>query len=294
PHQKAIFFSPGSEGLIEQLHGKQLSYNNYLDINAALKLIYRFDKPTAAIFKHTNPCGVASAADLLTAYKNSFATDTQSPFGGIVILNKPLDMETAQEINKIFTEIIIAPEFSPEIIEFLTKKKDRRIIKYNPLLLENWSETPTFVSCLNGVLCQDIDIKQDAETEWKIVTEKSPSEEEYNSLRFCWNVVTSLKSNAICLGRGEQTIGMGMGQTSRIDSTVLAVFRAEKYNHQIEGAVCASDGFFPFPDVIQLLAKKGIKAIIQPGGSKGDEEVIKACNDKGISMIFTGCRHFAH
>ncbi len=294
PHQKALFFSPGTDGLIEQLHGKQLSYNNYLDINAALKLIYRFEKPTVAIFKHTNPCGVASADDLVTAYQNAFATDPLSPFGGIVIINKPLDMETAQAIDKIFTEIIITPGFSDEVFQFLLKKKDRRLIRYNPSRLDQWSETPVFISCLDGVLCQDIDIKSDDEANWKIMTDRLPTQEEYKSLRFCWNVVTALKSNAICLGKNEQTLGLGMGQTSRIDSAEIAINRAQKYNLSLEGSVCASDGFFPFPDAIELLAARGITAVIQPGGSRGDEEVINACKEKGISMIFTGRRHFAH
>jgi|SRR5690554_4298774 len=294
PHQSGLFLSPGNNNLITKLHGKQLSYNNYLDINAALKLIYRFDRPTVAILKHTNPCGVASADDQLTAYKNAFATDPLSPFGGIVVSNQQLTLETSKEINKIFTEIIIAPSFSKEVIDFLSKKKNRRLVSYNPELLDCWSQTETFVSCLDGILSQDIDIRPDNEENWRVVTEKQPSAVEYNSLRFSWHIVAALKSNAISLCRDERTLGLGMGQTSRIDSAEFAVYRANKFGHDLRDAVCASDGFFPFSDSVDYLAENGIKAIIQPGGSKGDEEVVKACNELGISMIFTGIRHFAH
>lgn len=294
PHQKSVFLSPLKTGLIEQLHGKQLSYNNFLDINAALKLIYKFSEPTAAILKHTNPCGVASADDLSTAYKDCFATDPLSPFGGIVVFNKELDLLTAEAVNQVFTEIIIAPDFADEALDFLLKKKQRRLIKYEEKLLTSWAETQTFLSCLDGLLCQDIDIKVDDESSWKVVTEKTPTAEEFSALRFCWKVVSVLKSNAICLGTEKRTLGLGMGQTSRIDSAEIAVYRAEKHGHRLTGAVCASDGFFPFRDNVDYLAEKGINSIIQPGGSKGDEEVIKACDEHGISMVFTGVRHFAH
>lgn len=294
PHQKAFFYSPGSEGLIEQFHGKQLSYNNYLDINAGLKLISRFDRPAVGIFKHTNPCGVAAADDLLTAYTNSFATDPLSPFGGIVVVNRAPDLLTAKAIDKVFTEIIITPDFPREVKVFLLKKKNRRLIRYHPELMERWAATKTFVSCLDGVLSQDIDLKPEDEAEWQVVTSRVPTKKELESLRFCWKVVAGMKSNAICLGTEERTLGLGMGQTSRIDAAEIAVYRANKYGHVLEGAVCASDGFFPFRDGVDYLADKGIKAIIQPGGSKGDAEVVKACNEHGISMIFTGYRHFAH
>ena len=294
PHQKGVFLSPDRGNLINQIHGKQLSYNNYLDINAALKLIYRFNKPTVAILKHTNPCGVASGNEQLTAYKNAFKTDPLSPYGGIVITNQKLNLETSREINNIFTEIIISPGFSDEVYDFLSRKKNRRLISYNSDLLANWSQSETFVSCLDGILSQNIDLMHDNEENWKVVTEKNPSEEEYDSLRFCWYVVAALKSNAICLGKEERTLGLGMGQTSRIDSAELAAYRAKKFGHDLKDAVCASDGFFPFRDGVDYLAAKGIRAIIQPGGSKCDEEVIKACNELGVSMIFTGTRHFAH
>ncbi|MFA5499288.1 MAG: bifunctional phosphoribosylaminoimidazolecarboxamide formyltransferase/IMP cyclohydrolase [Candidatus Cloacimonadia bacterium] len=294
PHQKGVFLSPKDESLIDVIWGKQLSYNNYLDINGALKLIYRFERPTVAILKHTNPCGVASADSLSGAYDDCLATDTLSPFGGIVVVNRPLDMETAERINKVFTEIIVAPEYPEEVLTFLQKKKDRRLVVYNQKGLQKMAESNTYTSCLNGLLSQTIDMKMEDQGGWRVVTKREPTEQEWASLKFAWNVVSTLKSNAIALTNDERTIGLGMGQTSRIDSVEFAVYRAKKFNHEIEGAVCASDGFFPFRDGVDYLSKQGIKAIIQPGGSKGDQEVIKACDELGICMIFTGVRHFSH
>jgi phosphoribosylaminoimidazolecarboxamide formyltransferase/IMP cyclohydrolase len=294
PHQQASFFFPGENGLTEQLHGKQLSYNNYLDINSSLKLITRFDRPTIAIFKHTNPCGVASSDNLFSAYRKCLATDPLSPFGGIVIMNHPPDIPLLEEVDQIFTEIIIAPDYSEEVLTFLRKKKNRRIIRYQPQYLKEWAKTKTFLSCLDGILCQDIDLTEDERENWRVVTKKAPTEKELLSLRFAWKVVTSLKSNAVCITFEEETIGLGMGQTSRIDAAEIAVYRSEKYGHSLKDTVAASDGFFPFRDGVEYLASQGIKAFIQPGGSKGDDDVIGACDELGVSMIFTGRRHFAH
>jgi phosphoribosylaminoimidazolecarboxamide formyltransferase/IMP cyclohydrolase len=294
PHQKGYFISPKDENVIQIIWGKQLSYNNYLDISAALRLIYKFNRPTVAIFKHTNPCGVASADSLSKAYDDCFATDTLSPYGGIVVVNKPLDIETAKKINDVFTEIIIAPEYQDGVLDFLQKKKDRRLLKYDVPALRKMASNNVFTSCLNGVLSQSIDMKIEDEENWKVVTKKQPTTQELQALKFAWSVVATLKSNAICLAKEERTIGLGMGQTSRIDSVEFAVYRANKFGHQVHGAVCASDGFFPFRDGIDYLKNEGITAIIQPSGSKGDQEVIDACDEHGISMIFTGVRHFSH
>jgi len=244
PHQNAEFYEVQGSELIEKLFGKSLSYNNYIDIDSALKTIHKFEKPTVAIFKHTNPCGIASHENLTTAYKQAFATDTMSPFGGIVIVNRPLDMETALEINKIFTEIIIAPEFEEGVLKRLMKKKNRRLLKYFPERIAELKDEPAIVSCLNGVLCQDFDIDRDVEADWKIVTERIPDQNEIEELKFAWKT--------------------------------------------------ASDGFFPFADSIETIKNLGVKAVIQPGGSRGDKEVIAACNKYGIAMIFTGMRHFRH
>jgi phosphoribosylaminoimidazolecarboxamide formyltransferase / IMP cyclohydrolase len=294
PHQAAFLVQPQGSNLIKQLHGKQLSYNNYLDTNAALKLIGKFSEPTIAILKHTNPCGVATASDLTAAYKRCLQTDVLSPFGGIVTANGTVNMELAQAIDKIFTEIIIAPDYEQSALDFLMKKKARRLIRFDSTELNKLSGREVYVSCLDGILVQDADIGFDDESNWKFVTKREPDNDESAALKFGWKVVSALKSNAICINRRTHTIGLGVGQTSRIDSTEIAISRAAKFNHDTNGSVCASDGFFPFRDSIDYLAAKGIKAVIQPGGSKGDAEVIAACNEHGITMIFTGLRHFVH
>ncbi|MEA1972243.1 MAG: bifunctional phosphoribosylaminoimidazolecarboxamide formyltransferase/IMP cyclohydrolase [Candidatus Cloacimonadota bacterium] len=294
PHQKAEYYEVMGTELIEKLHGKSLSYNNYLDIDSALKTINKFTKPTVAIFKHTNPCGIASHSNLTEAYKNAFATDTLSPFGGIVIVNRTLDMKTALEINKIFTEIIIAPDFAEGVLKRLMKKKNRRLLKYFPDRISELKGEPAIVSCLNGLLCQDIDVNTDQEEKWEIVTDKKPNEAEMEELKFAWNTVASLKSNAVAFTKKDRTIGLGIGQPSRIDSTEIAVAKAKKFSLDIKNSVCASDGFFPFADSIETIKNLGVKAVIQPGGSRGDKDVIEACNKYGISMVFTKTRHFRH
>jgi len=294
PHQKAAYYEYKDLDLLEQLHGKQLSFNNYLDIDAALKIIMRFEEPTVAIIKHTNPCGIASGNNLTEAYKKAFATDPLSPFGGIVIINQTLDMVTAQEINKIFTEIIIAPEFEQEVVKFLQKKKNRRLIKYLPAKLEKLHALKNVRSCLGGFLAQEADLVNDNPAGWQIVTNRKPTESEMRSLLFGWKTVATLKSNAVCFTAEDRTLALGIGQTSRIDSTEIAVSKANKFGLNLKGSICASDAFFPFRDSIDSIAELGIKAVIQPGGSTGDEEVIAACNEHNIAMIFTGKRHFRH
>lgn len=293
PHQSAQFFQ--EENPVQLLHGKQLSYNNLLDIDSALKTIIKFDsKATVAIFKHTNPCGIGSGTTLVEAYLKAFATDTLSPFGGIVIVNKPLDMDCAHEINKIFTEIIIAPEYEPGVLEFLQKKINRRLLTFSQNEVLKLKDKISLVSCLNGYLAQDVDIDRDDLSQWQVVTNRKPSDMEWEALKFGWNCVASLKSNAVAFTTNQQTLGLGIGQTSRIDSTEIAISKAEKFSLSLINSICASDGFFPFRDSIDQLAKYGVTAVIQPGGSKGDPEVIAACNEHNIAMVMTNTRHFRH
>ncbi len=293
PHQFAHFYQ--EESIIDILHGKQLSYNNLLDIDSALKTILKFkDMPTVAIFKHTNPCGIASSKSLLEAYEKAFATDTLSPFGGIVIVNKSLDLETAKAINKIFTEIIIAPGYEDGVIDFLQRKKNRRILSYDLNKLEQLKSRFNVLSCMNGYLVQDNDINKDDLDQWQVVTKRQPTEKEWEALKFGWKCVASLKSNAVAFTSNDQTLGLGIGQTSRIDSTEIAISKAKKFSLSLDNSICASDGFFPFRDSIDQLVKYGVTAVIQPGGSKGDPEVIEACNEHGIAMVMTSTRHFRH
>ena len=293
PHQLAGYYEGTS--LIHQLHGKELSFNNLQDIDAALKTIMEFEqKPTIGIFKHCNPCGIGTAETLKEAYEIAFATDSQSPFGGIVIANRSLDMEAAIEINKIFTEIIIAPDFPHEVLEKLKKKKNRRLITFEPELLISLKGSYNIRSCMNGILLQQEDILCDNEKNWRIVTERKPSEIEWEKLRFAWKTVNHLKSNAIAICREDRTIGLGMGQTSRIDSTEIALSRAKKFGLSVKNCALGSDAFFPFRDTIDTVAEKGITCIIQPGGSVRDDEVVQACNEHNITMVFTGIRHFRH
>jgi len=294
PHQAAVYYQKKSTAVFEQLHGKQLSFNNYLDIDAALKIIMKFTEPCAAIIKHTNPCGIGVGETLTEAYQKAFETDTLSPYGGIVIVNKKLDIDTAESINQIFTEIIIAPDYDEEAMNKLLKKKNRRLIKYFPEKLDDLGKGWNIRSCLSGYLAQEHDLRNDDQNSWRVVTNRTPSETEMKALIFGWKTVATLKSNAVCFTKEDRTIGLGIGQTSRIDSTEIAVNKAAKFNLNLKGSICASDAFFPFRDSIDHIAGLGITAVIQPGGSTGDEEVITACNEHNIAMIFTDRRHFRH
>ncbi len=294
PHQSAGFYESEYDNIINVIHGKQLSYNNYLDIDSALKLIMKFSQKTVAILKHTNPCGVASSDNLTDAYRKAFSTDTISPFGGIVIVNDDLNIETSKAINEVFTEIIIAPSITPEALEFLKKKKERRIVIYQKDELNKLISHPSIVTCLNGYLSQSPDILTEKKEDWKFVSKNIPNESLISSLDFAWNVVAMLKSNAICIVKDTQTIGVGIGQTSRVDSLKIAINRAIEMGFDLKNSVCASDGFFPKIDSLELLKSHGISTVIQPGGSKADQEVIDYCDEHNISMIFTGSRHFRH
>lgn len=293
PHQSATVYGEQEE-IIDCFHGKQLSYNNYLDVDAALQIIssFRFEKPTCAIIKHTIPCGIGIGKSLKEAYDKAFKTDTISPFGGIIIVNKKLDINTAIAIDKIFTEIIIAPSFSDEALHLLTNKKNRRLIRIKKPLTEVHSSS--FRSIFGGALQQDTDIEPTDVEKFEIVTKRKPSEKELEDLVFAWNVVRNVKSNAIVYAKNGATLGIGSGQTSRVDASEIAVSKAVKQGLNLEGSAIASDAFFPFADGVEAAAKAGAKAVIQPGGSIRDEEVIAKANEYEMTMIFTKKRHFKH
>ncbi|MCX7909417.1 MAG: bifunctional phosphoribosylaminoimidazolecarboxamide formyltransferase/IMP cyclohydrolase [Ignavibacteria bacterium] len=292
PQQKANLYGSFMK-CFTKLHGKELSYNNILDIDSATRLIIEFDLPTVAIIKHTNPCGVAIGEDLVEAFKKAFATDTVSPFGGIVVTNRNVDKYFANEIHPIFLEVIIAPNFEPEALEILTKKKDRRLIKVDLPLFKN-SIIKDFRSVVNGVLVQDADKWLFNSEDFKVVTKREPTDEELEAMIFAWKVVKHVKSNAIVYARKDRTIGIGAGQMSRVDSSRIAVEKAKMMGLDLNGSVVASDAFFPFPDGVIEAAKVGATAVIQPGGSIRDNEVIETANQYNIAMVFTNMRHFKH
>ena len=292
PHQNAAVYGYQND-VIDCFHGKQLSYNNYIDVDSALNIIadFRDDLPTCAIIKHTVPCGIGIDSSLTEAYHKAFSTDTVSPFGGIVVVNKELDLETAQAIDKIFTEIIIAPSFSQDAEDFLTQKKNRRLIRIKKQVSE-LTQT-SFRSIFGGLLSQDADLAV-LNDDYKIVTNRKPSEEELSDMLFAWKVVKHVKSNAIVYAKAGKTLGIGSGQTSRVDSSEIAVVKAQKEGLDLAGSAIASDAFFPFSDGVEAAAKAGATAVIQPGGSVRDEEVIAKANEYNMVMIFTGKRHFRH
>lgn len=297
PHQAAALFGRPEE-LFEILHGKELSFNNILDLSAALALIdeFRDAGPTCAILKHTNPCGAASAATLLEAYRNAFATDQQSPFGGIVVVNEALDLQTAEAIDEIFTEIVIAPDFEDGVLGLLTQKKNRRLIRTKKAA----SDVPAsdIRSVVGGLLVQHRDPaamnREQLRETCRVVTRRGPTDDEWNDLDFAWRICKHVKSNAIVYARNSATLGIGAGQMSRIDSSEIAVSKARKSQLTLEGSVVASDAFFPFADGLLAAARSGARAVIQPGGSVRDDEVIRAADEHDISMVFTGRRHFRH
>lgn len=297
PHQSAQLFGDTSP-FFETLHGKELSFNNLLDVHAALTLISEFEgaDPTVAILKHTNPCGVGTDSVLETAYRKAFSTDVQSPFGGIVIVNRPLDLATAKAIDEIFTEIILAPSFEDGVLEFLSEKKNRRLIR--TLASASTDTTKDVRSVVGGYLVQDRDSALGSFTALKaacsVVTTRQPTDEEWKDLDFAWRVAKNVKSNAIVYVKNRQTIGVGAGQMSRIDSSEIAASKGSKSNLDFRNCVVASDAFFPFADGLIEAIGKGASAAIQPGGSIRDVDVIAAANENGIAMVFTGKRHFRH
>jgi len=296
PHQRGAFyreigFTGSTVARAKKLQGKEMSYNNYLDANSALELVREFAEPTAVIVKHNNPCGVASAEDLKDAYCIARDTDPVSAFGGVIAFNTIVDEYTASEIAKTFVEVVVAPEFSGEALEIFQKKVNVRLLETGPLSVLS-EGTMDFKRITGGLLMQDMDLGIDGDiADIRIVSSRHPSEEEMEALRFTWTVCKHVKSNAIIFGRGTETVGIGAGQMSRVDSVKLAV---SKSRSKISGCVMASDAFFPFRDAIDEAAKVGITAIIQPGGSIKDEEVIKAIDEYNMAMVFTGVRHFRH
>jgi phosphoribosylaminoimidazolecarboxamide formyltransferase/IMP cyclohydrolase len=300
PHQPAAVYGnfisqfENSNSLIKKLHGKELSYNNVMDISAICELILEFEKPTVAIVKHTNPCGVASADNFIDAYKLAYATDTVSPFGGIVALNGSVDKGFAEEIHSLFTEVIIAKSFSDDALEILTKKKDRRLVVANFAQIKN-SMNYNYRSIPDGMLYQKTDLElYSNENNLKIVTEKKPTVEEMESLIFAWKVAKYVKSNAIVYAKNNRTLGIGAGQMSRVDSSRIAVEKAKISGLDLTNSVMASDAFLPFPDALLEAVNAGATAVIQPGGSVRDAEVIAEANKHEIIMCFTGMRHFKH
>ncbi|MBU8892385.1 MAG: bifunctional phosphoribosylaminoimidazolecarboxamide formyltransferase/IMP cyclohydrolase [Bacteroidales bacterium] len=289
PHQKGIFFGK-LEDVFDQLHGKQISYNNLLDIEAAVQLIAEFDETTFAILKHNNACGIASRNNLVDAWNDALAGDPVSAFGGILITNKEVSMNAAIEIDKIFFEVIIAPSYASDALEVLKKKKNRII------LIQKADQFPKtqYRSMLNGALVQDRDLKMEVAADLKTATKNAPSKEEIEDLLFANKIVKHSKSNTIVLAKNKQLCASGVGQTSRVDALKQAITKANNFNLSIKGAVMASDAFFPFADSVQIANEAGITSVIQPGGSVKDQESIDYCNKNGVAMVFTGTRHFKH
>ena len=297
PHQKAVFYKEiskydGALPSAKQLHGKELSFNNINDANGAIALLKEFDEPAAVAVKHTNPCGVGIGKDIYEAYQNAYRSDPVSIFGGIVALNREVDAQTAEEMAKIFLEIIIAPSFSKEAFDILSQKKNIRLLE-----LKNISKKPCkkttydMKKVLGGLLVQEYDSETYDPEQLVCVTERKPTEKEMEDLNFAWKVVKHTKSNAIVLAKDNMTTGVGPGQTNRILPTKIAIDYA---GDRAKGSVLASDAFFPFPDCVEEAAKAGVTAIIQPGGSIKDQLSIDACNEHGIAMVFCGMRHFKH
>ena len=290
PHQQAELYG-GFADYFEKLQGKELSYNNILDITAATQLIAEFSKPTVAILKHTNPCGVASDPDLKEAWLKAFATDKQAPFGGIIIANRPVDGALARAISEIFSEVIIAPDFDADARSLLQKKKNLRLMK---LLKTPETGTRDVRAVLAGMLVQDSDSSEVDGLEHKVVSKRPPTKDELDGMEFGWKVVKHVKSNAIVyVGKG-RTLGIGAGQMSRVDASRIAVWKAAEAGLSLKGSVVCSDAFFPFPDGLVAAAEAGATAAIQPGGSVRDPDVIAAADERGLAMVFTGVRHFRH
>jgi phosphoribosylaminoimidazolecarboxamide formyltransferase/IMP cyclohydrolase len=291
PHQHAALYGTFHEHY-EQLQGKELSYNNILDITAATYLIGEFERPTVAILKHTNPCGVASADTLLEAWDKAYATDRQAPFGGIIIVNGTLEADLATLIAEIFTEVIIAPRFTAEALAIFAKKKNLRLmIAKAGMGAEALQEIR---SVIGGVLVQDRDRTLGHVREFKVVTQRQPTAEEWSAMLFGWKVGKHVKSNSIVYCRGEQTLGVGAGQMARVDSSRIAVWKAGEAGLDLRGSIVASEALFPFADGLIAAAEAGATCAIQPGGSVRDAEVIAAADARGLAMVFTGSRHFKH
>lgn len=291
PHQNAVLFKENFDDIFRVLHGKEISYNNLLDIDAAISIINEFkdDAPATVIVKHGNPCGIAVRKNLTDSYTTAFATDTESPFGGIIIFNRNLDFKTSKEVDKLFTEIILAPEFDKDAFELLSKKKNRRLIEYR--FFENKSDLKRITG---GYLYQEKDSIVLRENELKFVTMRKPDEAMLEDALFAFKTVKHTKSNAVVFVKDCGTLGIGGGQPSRVDSTKIAIMKSVQFGLDLKGSVVASDAFFPFADSIEALSEAGANCVIQPGGSVRDDEVIAAADKHNLVMIFTGIRHFKH
>lgn len=289
PHQKGVFYGD-FEQLFEQLHGKEISYNNLLDIEAAVYLIDEYTEPTFAILKHNNACGLATRSTVKQAYLDALAGDPVSAFGGILITNKTIDVETAEEIDKLFCEVVISKSYDPKAIEILKSKKNRII------LVRKDCELPTqqFRTLLNGVLLQDRDMSMEGADMMTPATKRKPTESELKDLEFANKLVKHSKSNTIILVKGDQLCASGVGQTSRVDALRQAIEKAKSFNFDLKGAVMASDAFFPFPDCVEIADKAGVTAVVQPGGSIRDKDSVEYCDKNDMAMVMTGIRHFKH
>lgn len=294
PHQEATFYEiPNYKGIslatANQLHGKELSYNNIQDANAALEIVLEYDEPTAVAVKHMNPCGIGLDDTLAGAFKRAYEADSISIFGGIIAVNREVDKATAEQMAEIFLEIVIAPSFTEEALEVLTQKQNIRLLEIP--MEEDVEVYEKMVSVKGGLLVQTNDTGKVTEADLEVATDRAPTEAEMADLLFSWKAVKHVKSNAILLGKHKQTVGVGAGQMNRIGAAEIAI---EQAGDKAKGAVLASDAFFPMPDTVEAAARAGIKAIIQPGGSKRDQDSIDVCNQHGIAMVFTKMRHFKH
>ncbi|MEY4904412.1 MAG: hypothetical protein RLZZ292_2227 [Bacteroidota bacterium] len=291
PHQSAVFYG-NFDAMFDKLNGKEVSYNNLVDIDAAVGLMREFlnEPPTFAILKHTNPCGVATRMTVLDAWKAALTSDPVSAFGGILICNSEIDLVTAQEINTLFYEVLIAPSFTDEALAILKSKKQRTLLKIKDFYVQD----RTFRSILNGVIEQENDLHTETVKDLKIATTKAPTPQEVDDLLYAIKCVKHLKSNGIALVKNRQMIGMGCGQTSRVDSLRHAIGKARHFGFNVTGSVMASEAFFPFPDCVEIAHQVGIEAVSQPGGSVKDKESIDYCNQNNVAMVMTGIRHFKH
>ena len=289
PHQKA-FFKGDLDNVFQKLNGKDLSDNNLLDIDSAIKLISEFTSVTFAIIKHNNACGIASCSSVVSSYKKALESDPLSAFGGVLITNQKVDLSSASEMNNLFFEILIAPDYDEESLKILKSKKNRILLK----LKETNFDSRSSKKVLGGYLNQDLDIAENKIKNWKVVTQKTPSSKNYEDLQFANKIVKHSKSNAIVLVKNSQMISSGVGQTSRVDALKHAIEKAKTFGFDTKGSVMASDAFFPFPDCVEIAAGSGICSIVQPGGSIKDDLSIEVCNNTDISMVLTGMRHFYH
>ena len=290
PHQKGRFYGK-LEDLFEKLHGKELSYNNLVDVDSALNLIDEFKDETAvAILKHNNACGCATGSDVKDAYLKALAADPVSAFGGVIVSTVAIDAAVAEELSQLFFEVLIAPSFNEDALEVLMKKKNRILLKRKPVQMPK----KQIKTLLNGIIEQDIDATMEGRAEFKTVTKIAPSEEQIKALEFANKVCKHTKSNTIVFSNGDQLFASGVGQTSRVDSLKQAVIKAKAFGFDLNNAVMASDAFFPFPDCVELAKNEGVVAVVQPGGSIKDQESIDYCDANGMTMVLTGVRHFKH